>query len=218
MNKDIPQQEKKGVSPDEIQQIIDEEARAAELLGASTAQLLHYYEAGFEGDNDQTESVVVLDVDPQTGEIKSVNGGASEGTIVITTRISHGEMIPAESDALGRDAQANVNKAIALWNKKKRNQSSIRAYGDLMNAREVAFPAITETKNFEELFFVLNHMKTLKGISKEYTAEELIKSINLARAMEHPSEILKFITSRGGLRQKVTELIQIEQLKNGVSE
>lgn len=73
--------------------------------------------------------------------------------------------------------------------------------------------SISEAKDFMELFKTLESTGGLQGSEKFYEVEELKQLVNQVRAGELPLDI---ITKTDGLRQRVSELMKIEELKKNI--
>ena len=70
---------------------------------------------------------------------------------------------------------------------------------------------IKDSKNFGELFYVLNDIGNVKGSEKSYSGEELISIINKVRSNELD---INYVTRTHGLREKVLLLMDQEKKDN----
>jgi hypothetical protein len=75
--------------------------------------------------------------------------------------------------------------------------------------KRINIEQVQSAKNFEELFLAIGEGKEIQGTQKSYSSEELVALINRVRE----GESLNLITRSCGLRQKVSDLIQIEDIK-----
>ncbi|HNV97146.1 MAG TPA: T3SS effector HopA1 family protein [bacterium] len=70
---------------------------------------------------------------------------------------------------------------------------------------------INSAKNFEDLFFAIKEIGTIRGSQQEYSPELLIQTINRVRSGEIS---INFITRKYNLRQKVQEFLKNPEYKN----
>lgn len=94
---------------------------------------------------------------------------------------------------------------------KDATEAAEKMYGQKPSGQAEAAPVrlIPEAKDFLELFRALDATGGLQGSQKFYSVQELKDTINRVRTGELAAET---ITNTGGLRQRVAELLKIEQL------
>lgn len=71
--------------------------------------------------------------------------------------------------------------------------------------RQAKLEDISSSKNFQQLEFTLNRLKTISGSNQNYTSEDLIERINFVVKNEGS---IKVITRTAGLRNTVERLLK----------
>lgn len=80
---------------------------------------------------------------------------------------------------------------------------------------EVKATAVANSQSFEELINTIDEIAPLKGSQQVYSADELI---GIIKQVQNGTLDVSYVTSTAGLRQKVSELINLEGEKDSLPE